>query len=1167
MLVGCLDAKEAPGHQIWVADSEIQKLISLLDPFQEWPQLLDPLLPDLVKPLVSAFLRVLVAGQHVDQSQIRGPRSGLSPLLCGICCILNTLCKVRGAKIITAFLNNEPKYLEPMLRAMLRGQSSLTWQERYIMLLWLSHLVLNPFDLQSISSSNDSLLTQAPFPGGLRHLSLPVIATALISAGLQNLTVAGKERESARRLVVRMALRPDMQRLGLHHDLVNFVFTELDDYTQNPAASTYECMGYLSILAGIVKSGSADDVLPFLTSIFNFSLKAATAESTASSIIRASAPARKMLVVILRTSTLHAISLNSKCGLKAISDENIYGMLEALIQYLLDALGDKDTPVRLAASKAFSIVAERLAEEMRIEVVQAVLDTLEEDILYEQPDSGKPIPVRLLTNGSRQSMSRNMTAVNPIKWQGLLFTLGHLLFKRTAPPGQLAPILKSLLSGLDFEQRSSGGISIGGSVRDAACFGLWSLARKYATFDLQSVDCTSVLPALEATFSLPNDTSILQIIADQLVVSACLDPSGNIRRGSSAALQELIGRHPNTIIDGIAIVQVVDYHAVARRSRAMLDVARGTAELAQVYRWALLNALLGWRGVRAADDDSRRTAATAISNLVSHGHPLDFFTVLDSAQAKLNRLPLENSKIVADSRHGLLLTISRLLDTMDPVRIAPPDSTAGSPIASLFHPLWEGIRMDGHILGSLKGRFVSELVLEGAASLVSSLVHGDPGGLYKSSERVIEVLDVCLTRADHEPVLVACADAAQTLFSSLSEPQKVDLLGRWLDPQRRGHPSFSCKGRILAFGAVYGTLPEDMIVSPASREDNCKSRVFAQLMNFIQGKWPIETQITALRSLAFTISHLGDENIEEALCASLDNYANDQRGDIGSLARLEAVKAVSALLPKLAQGSNPISDNHKLQPVVQRLFRLAGEKLDKLRFEAWKCIEGFLTKTDIHSAPSFSHVVDVSSYQYYSALLEFLQVPCLQSCIMQGIVQSVTSGTEDLMRLSRLALVRTVSGSFPGMGVAEVLDTLVTLLEDTCTDDRQATPILETIAFILEQHVGEERGSGSKIPARKLWNIVRKAHFKSTNIRKLEAAVKIYEALAVQGDMRRNALTKLRDLLLHPYPTIRNAAADALYIEMPNELLLNHDWSRPQKEHKEVILKLNHAEPELRDTN
>lgn len=33
LLVGCLDAKEAPGHQIWVADSEIQKLISLVSNF------------------------------------------------------------------------------------------------------------------------------------------------------------------------------------------------------------------------------------------------------------------------------------------------------------------------------------------------------------------------------------------------------------------------------------------------------------------------------------------------------------------------------------------------------------------------------------------------------------------------------------------------------------------------------------------------------------------------------------------------------------------------------------------------------------------------------------------------------------------------------------------------------------------------------------------------------------------------------------------------------------------------------------------------------------------------------------------------------------------------------------------------------------------------------
>jgi tubulin-specific chaperone D len=234
-------------------------------------------------------------------------------------------------------------------------------------------------------------------------------------------------------------------------------------------------------LSGIIKSGSPNDVLPFLINIFDFALKAATAESVDFAMMRASAPARKMLVAILRTSTLHALSLNSRHDFKAISEDTLCGMLEGIIQYLLDALGDKDTPVRLSASKALSMLAQKLDKAMKGEVVQAVLDALESDVLYEKPDSGDPIPGTLLTNTDMQTMSRNMTAVNPLKWQGLLLTLSHMLFRRTAPPDQLSPILKSLLSGLDFEQRSAGGTSIGGSVRDAACFGLWSLSRKYAT--------------------------------------------------------------------------------------------------------------------------------------------------------------------------------------------------------------------------------------------------------------------------------------------------------------------------------------------------------------------------------------------------------------------------------------------------------------------------------------------------------------------------------------------------------------------------------------------------------------------------------------------------------------------------------------------------------------
>lgn len=914
-----------------------------LDLFQEWPQLLDPLLPELVNPLVDYFLRSLLAGGYKEQSPSRVLRPGVSSLECAICCILNALCKVRGVKVITRFLNNEPRYLESMLGVLLRKQSDMIWQERYIMLLWLSHLVLTPFDLQSVSSTNERLSTQTRLTEKLQHERLPNIARALISAGLENLGVASKERESARRLIVRIALRPDMQRLGLLDDLVKLTIGELHNYTHKPAASMYECLGYLSILSGIMKSGSANDVLPFLTSTFNFALKAATAESADFTKIRDSAPARKTLVVILRASTMHAVSLKSRDGSEAISDDVLYGMLEEMIQQLLGALGDKDTPVRLAASKALSMLAQSLEEDMKAEVVQAVLDTFEEDVLYETPDSAYPIPARLLTNEEMKEISRNVTAVNAQKWQGLLLTLGHLLFRRTAPASQLSPVLKSLLLGLDFEQRSAGANSIGGAVRDAACFGFWSLGRKYATSDLQALDPASVLPVSKATFPRTDEPSILQIVTDQLVVSACLDPSGNIRRGSSAALQELVGRHPDTIIEGIALVQVVDYHVVARLSRAMLDVAQDAAQLADVYKWALLNALFGWRGVRAVDDNSRRTAAIVISKLISLGSSSDWYRVLDTVQMQLSRLPVENSKTVAETRHGLLMTVSRVLDTFGPTDGAYLNSACGSTFATVLQVLWEGVRMNGQVLGSLDGRFVSELILEGAASLVSSLARQESRDLSKWSEHVIQVIDLCLTRAENEFALVACTEAAFEMLSRLPVSQKADIVRNWLDPKHQRLSSYSCKGRILALGSVYATLPEYPTANHVQAEESCRSRVFAQLRQFIQGDWPIETQVTALHGLRSTIPHLKEENIEEPLCAALDNYANDQRGDVGSLTRLEAVKSVLVLLAELTRRGNAMSNYHHIQPLVQRLFRLAGEKLDKLRFEAWKCIEMFLT--------------------------------------------------------------------------------------------------------------------------------------------------------------------------------------------------------------------------------
>lgn len=75
------------------------------------------------------------------------------------------------------------------------------------------------------------------------------------------------------------------------------------------------------------------------------------------------------------------------------------------------------------------------------------------------------------------------------------------------------------------------------------------------------------------------------------------------------------------------------------------------------------------------------------------------------------------------------------------------------------------------------------------------------------------------------------------------------------------------------------------------------------------------------------------ENLSQALHACLNDYTTDRRGDIGSLVRLEAIDATAVVLKK---GLVNVS---KRQDMAARICGLAVEKLDKVRFRAWNCLQ------------------------------------------------------------------------------------------------------------------------------------------------------------------------------------------------------------------------------------
>ena len=193
----------------FIKHRDLGRLIDWIDIHQQDPQLMDVYLHDNIPQLATAYLESLTRHSYVaDDSH---PEYCLLPT--ALCRILYTFCKVRGEKIILGLLNNETRYLEPLLLALERASESQTaathtWEERYILLLWLSLQLLAPFDLATISSvePGDDVPNELQLPP-----SMPGIAKRLIPICLRFLNSSAREQKAAAILLARLCLRQDMR--------------------------------------------------------------------------------------------------------------------------------------------------------------------------------------------------------------------------------------------------------------------------------------------------------------------------------------------------------------------------------------------------------------------------------------------------------------------------------------------------------------------------------------------------------------------------------------------------------------------------------------------------------------------------------------------------------------------------------------------------------------------------------------------------------------------------------------------------------------------------------------------------------------------------------------------------------------------------------------------
>ncbi|KAM0340499.1 hypothetical protein ACHAPU_010487 [Fusarium lateritium] len=1151
---------------------------SLLDPFQELPQLLDPYLPKWIPLLAEAFLKHL-------QARHRGKTlSSRSKLLVSvefaICKILYTFCKIRGEKVIVRFLNVEAKYLELLLIAIEESEQASaddtalgkwSWEERYVVLLWLSHLLLAPFDLSTISSVDLQDVTAPDIPGLVWPENLPAITVRMIPLAIKYLGTPGKERDAAKALLVRMSIRRDMQQLGVLKSLVNWSLTSLRPNKDQPPQRTYFYLGVLSFLAGVLRASSdTSDMNPYLSTIFYAIHGISAGEDALSKTIISFALARKMILKVIRSVVVLRLRQTPQ-------DMASTELTETAIGYLLESVSDGDTPVRFSASKSLSIITLKLDPDMASQVVEVVLESLNRNVLWTKPAGGKPV--------------RDLSAVNNLEWHGLMLTLSHLLYRRSPPTEQLSDIVHALLLGLSFEQRSMSGGSVGTSVRDAACFGIWALARRYTSDELLAIPTHSVFAAK----AHPAASSILQVLGTELVVTASLDSAGNIRRGASAALQELVGRHPDTVEQGIWVVQTVDYHAVARRSRAIEEVALNATRLSSQYGEAIIDTILGWRGIGDLDAASRRVSGAAFGVLAYElsdtkaGDSLARFRA--TVQLLSGRLKTLQPRQV-EERHGLLLCFSAVLDKF-PVLFSPDtahhDTALITDILSTVSGVLENLHSTAYRRPELLAEAASRLVLSAVPVMQLAVLgtnlqaalrpghelihHNNVSGYRKlvyaldlhvkdRSATILRLMSALraivptwLNRSEQETIEPASAASLVLLIFSMPAERK-QLLSEWGDTVQRRPTS-----RTAAHGNGYfSALTTAQPLADLSEDVTCQA---------ILKRWAwdneVETRVAILQSLTkSSVLHNKPLTFLKLIAEGLNDYTTNARGDIGSHVRVHALRAVRELWNKLDQ---VLAQGEWAEASVRALFfsalRLSAEKLDRVRAEAQAAVA--LILEDSH-AQQFRGLTFSSKAYFYSLLNLHTRDrlrPLLRdiakgepnewmSELMSGFVGSADTGNEDLIIASRAALSDFCEASQENLDL--VCQAMLQNLKTRQGQDRVIVPTLEITAFLFHVQFFQR----SNVNLRNLCLLTQKAGYKSGNVRKLEACIKVYCGIASMTSDEgaemgiKEAKKRLGAMMYHPWPKVRSMVVDGLWgvlgeQEETAEKLKGVDWGQAGK--------------------
>ncbi|KAE9047708.1 Tubulin-specific chaperone D [Phytophthora rubi] len=894
-----------------------------LDKYLEQSHLLDPYLHEMLDPIVKEIKRVMAekAQAEADAEGVAFPcQVYRNPRLHKLFQVVYHLCKVRGYKTVVKLLPHEVSDFEPTLQ-LLQSQDRTdhsAWETRYVLLLWLSMLCLVPFDLTTIDSSSAGESTNGAIS----------IVSNIVTLCKDYLSDPGATQIAAAVCLSRLLSRPDMEQHYLAQFL-NWANRELATASEDKDMRVlqFKVTGIMLCLEHIAKNSPREQHIEASRIYFATVMKLVahlTEDNARSDRPSSSTLHRKLSVKLvqrlgllylppkvrswrysrgLRSLELNMQSLGLTAGNSTAStpsrpqnilddDEDddtfeVVEQLEQIVEVLLCGLRDKDTVVRWSAAKGIGRITGRLPYEFADDIVQSVLELF------------------VATEGDGA-------------WHGASLALAELARRGVLLPQRLPDAVECVANALKYDIRK-GTYSVGSHVRDAACYACWSFARAY--------EPSLLLPWLK------------QVLAPAMLVNCVFDRELNCRRAASAAFQENVGRQGQTNFpNGIDLLTKADYFSVANLRHAYLDVSVFVAKYPE-YRYALLEHLIESKIVHW-DVQIRSLAASALGKIGA----------LDPPHAMTRLFPrLLASALSADAevivRHGAVISIAELLTCLAQVPVFI-DGELQKKVKML------PIEVDKRRLFRGRG---GEMIRSGVCNVIEVISNSRLSLGFAHVKKYLSMLEECFVHPT-EGVRDAAIDAFGAFTAQYcprifekGSPAHVkymqELIPRYISSgimvasKENGasievpNPNVAARrGFLRAVGVAAKELVQPCVKEvlgavirsaslqePATEDEDPGSRVAAvQALVDLSSRPPAE----------FDLNGMEDVVVQTLVRCIHQDYRLDERGDVGSWVRKEAMLGLEKLL--LGESTHAQNQHFRLVGAVAKTEYGQGVIVDGL---------------------------------------------------------------------------------------------------------------------------------------------------------------------------------------------------------------------------------------------